>query len=170
MAYQRKLGRTADQRKALLRNQVTNLIWYGRIETTLARAKEVRSAAERLITLAVRECDNNVEVEKTFNNDKGQTVTVKVTNDAPSKLHARRLAMAYLYDVQEPKKQDESKSEYKARTKDAKHPCVEKLFREIGPKYKARNAEKNCAGGYTRIVKKGPRRGDAAEMVILELV
>ena len=79
MAYQRKLGRTASQRKALLRNQVTNLIWYGRIETTLARAKEVRSEAERLITLAIRECDNNVSVEKTFNNDKGQTVTVSST-------------------------------------------------------------------------------------------
>lgn len=170
MAYQRKLGRPADQRKALLRNQVTNLIWYGRIETTLARAKEVRSAAERLITLAVRECDNNLQVEKTFNNDKGQTVTVTVRNDAPSKLHARRLIMAYLYDMQEPKKDDETKAQYKERTKDVKHPCVEKLFGEIGPKYKARNAEKNCAGGYTRILKKGPRRGDAAEMVILELV
>ena len=78
MAYQRKLGRTAAQRKALLRNQVTNLIWYGRIETTLARAKEVRSVAEHLITLAIRECDNNVSVEKTFNNDKGQSVTVTV--------------------------------------------------------------------------------------------
>ena len=54
---QRKLGRTADQRKALLRNQVTNLLWYGRIETTEARAKEVRRVAERLITLAVKECD-----------------------------------------------------------------------------------------------------------------
>ena len=82
MAYQRKLGRTAAQRKALLRNQVTNLIWYGRIETTLARAKEVRSAAEHLITLAIRECDNTVSVEKTFNNDKGQSVTVTVQNDA----------------------------------------------------------------------------------------
>ena len=80
MAYQRKLGRTAAQRKALLRNQVTNLIWYGRIETTLARAKEVRSAAEHLITLAIRECDNTVSVEKTFNNDKGQSVTVTVQN------------------------------------------------------------------------------------------
>ena len=167
---QRKLGRTAAQRKALLRNQVTNLIWYGRIVTTLARAKEVRREAEKLITLAINECDNNVEVEKTFNNDKGQTVTVTVTNDAPSKLAARRRIMAYLYDMKEPKQDDESKSAYRARTKDVKHPCVEKLFREIGPKYKARNAEKACAGGYTRILKKGPRRGDAAEMVILELV
>ena len=167
---QRKLGRTADQRKALLRNQVTNLIWYGRIETTLARAKEVRSMAERLITLAINECENNVQVEKTFNNEKGQTVTVTVTNDAPSKLAARRKIMAYLYEIKEPKLADESKAAYTARTKDVKYPCVEKLFREIGPKYKARNAEKNCAGGYTRIIKKGPRRGDAAEMVILELV
>ena len=170
MAYQRKLGRTAAQRKALLRNQVTNLIWYGRIETTLARAKEVRSAAEHLITLAIRECDNTVSVKKTFNNDKGQSVTVTVQNDAPSKLHARRQIMAYLYDVKEPKLDDESKKAYTERTKDVKYPCVEKLFREIGPKYKARNAEKNCAGGYTRILKKGPRRGDAAEMVILELI
>ncbi len=170
MAYQRKLGRPADQRKALLRNQVTHLIWYGRIETTLARAKEVRSAAERLITLAIRECDNTVEATKSFNNEKGQTVTVTVQNDAPSKLHARRLIMAYLYDLQEQRKDDETKKEFKERTKDVKHPCVEKLFKEIGPKFKARNAEKNCAGGYTRILKKGPRRGDAAEMVIIELV
>ena len=168
---QRKLGcRNAAQRKALLRNQVTNLIWYGRIETTLARAKEVRSMAEHLITLAINECENNVQVEKTFNNDKGQTVTVTVQNDAPSKLHARRQIMAYLYEIKEAKQDDESKSAYRARTKDNKYPCVEKLFREIGPKYKARNAEKNCAGGYTRIIKKGPRRGDAAEMVILELI
>ena len=168
---QRKLGlRTAAQRKALLRNQVTNLIWYGRIETTLARAKEVRRMAERLITLAINECDNNVQVEKTFNNDKGQTVTVTVQNDSATKLAARRTIMAYLYEVKEPKQDDETKSAYRERTKDVKYPCVEKLFREIAPKYKARNAEKNCAGGYTRIIKKGPRRGDAAEMVILELI
>ena len=123
MAYQRKLGRTAAQRKALLRNQVTNLIWYGRIETTLARAKEVRSAAEHLITLAIRECDNTVSVEKTFNNDKGQSVTVTVQNDAPSKLHARRQIMAYLYDVKEPKLDDESKKAYAERTKDVKYPA-----------------------------------------------
>ena len=66
MATQRKLGRTADQRKALLRNQVTNLIWYGRIETTLARAKEVRSVAEKMITLAVREYDKTVDVQKSY--------------------------------------------------------------------------------------------------------
>ena len=73
---QRKLGRTADQRKALLRNQVTNLIWYGRIETTEARAKEVRRAAERLITLAVNECDNTIATTKEAHNDKEQIVTI----------------------------------------------------------------------------------------------
>ncbi len=170
MATQRKLGRTADQRKALLRNQVTNLIWHGRIETTLAKAKEVRSAAERLITLAIRECENNVEATKEFHNEKGQLMTITVQNDSASKLHARRLIMAYLYDIQEQKKEDESKADFKERTKDNKHPVVEKLFREIGPKFKARNAEKGCAGGYTRIYRLGPRRGDAAEMVILEIL
>ncbi len=72
---QRKLGRPADQRKALLRGQVTQLIWHGRIETTLHRAKEVRSMAERLITLAIREHENTTEVTKNFNNEKGQTVS-----------------------------------------------------------------------------------------------
>ena len=166
----RKLGRPSDQRKAMLRNQVTNLIWYGKIETTLQRAKEVSSMAEHLITLAVRECDNNIEVTKDTNNEKGQTVTLTVTNDAPSKLHARRQAMRVLYEIPTPKNEKESKSEYKERTGAIKHPVVEKLFREIGPKYKARKAEKGQGGGYTRIIKKGPRRGDSAEMVILELI
>ena len=170
MATERKLGRTASQRKAMLRNLTTNLLWYGRIETTEAKAKEVRSIVDKMITLAIREYDQTVEVEKEFYNDKKQIVKQTFVNDLPSKLHARRLMMAYLYDIQEAKKDDENKADYKERTKDNKHPVVEKLFREIGPKYKARNAEKNCSGGYTRIYKLGPRRGDAAEMVILELV
>ena len=170
MATERKLGRTASQRKAMLRNLTTNLLWYGRIETTEAKAKEVRSIVDKMITLAIREYDKTVDVEKEFYNDKKQIVKQTFTNDLPSKLHARRLMMAYLYDVQEAKKDDESKAEYKERTKDNKHPVVEKLFREYGPKYRARNQEKNCAGGYTRIYTLGPRRGDAAEMVIIELV
>ena len=170
MATERKLGRTASQRKAMLRNLTTNLLWYGRIETTEAKAKEVRSIVDKMITLAIREYDKTVDVEKEFYNDKKQIVKQTFTNDLPSKLHARRLMMAYLYDVQEAKKDDESKSEYKERTKDNKHPVVEKLFREYGPKYRARNQEKGCAGGYTRMYKLGPRRGDAAEMVVIELV
>ena len=78
----RKLGRPTDQRMALLRNQVTNLIWYGRIETTLTRAKEVRSMAERLITVAMRECDNTVELKKETKNDKQQIVVLDVVKQA----------------------------------------------------------------------------------------
>ena len=158
MAKERKLGRPADQRKALLRNQVSQLIWNGKITTTLDRAKEVRSIAEKLITLAMRECDNTVEVTKTF------------VNDAPSKLHARRILMAYLYDLQEQKKPDESKADFKERTKDIKHPIIEKMFREYAPKYNKRKAELGQGGGYTRILKMGPRKGDGAEMVVLELI
>ena len=164
MSNQRKLGRTADQRKALLRNQVTNLIWYGRIETTEAKAKEVRRVADKMITLAVREADNTVNTTKQTHNDKGQLMTLDVVNDKPSKLHARRMIMAYLYDLKEPRKADENKAEYKERTRHVKHPEVEKHFREIAPKYKDRK------GGYTRLTKLGPRRGDAAEMVVLELI
>ena len=170
MAHERKLGRTASQRKAMLRNLTTNLLWYGRIETTEAKAKEVRSIVDKMITLAIREYDQTVEVEKEFYNDKKQIVKETFVNDLPSKLHARRLMMAYLYDVKEEKKDDENKADYKERTKDNKHPVVEKLFREYGPKYRARNQEKNCAGGYTKMYKLGPRRGDAAEMVVIELV
>ena len=167
---QRKLGRPADQRKALLRNQVTNLIWYGRIETTLARAKEVRRAAERLITLAVNECDNTIAVTKETHNDKGQLITLDVINDTPSKLHARRMIMSYLYELKDVRRKDEDKEDFKERTKDVKYPVVEKLFRDIGPKFKKRNEEKSCAGGYTRIYKLGPRRGDAAEMCVIEII
>lgn len=167
---QRKLGRPSDQRKALLRNQVTSLLWHGRIETTVTRAKEVRSIAEKMVTLAVHEFDKSVPSKKEFHNEKGQIVSIDVVNDAPGKLHARRLMMAYLYDFQEIKKSDESKSEYKERTKDNRHPVVEKLFREYGPKYRARNEEKNSSGGYTRISRLGPRRGDAAEMCIIEMI
>ena len=166
----RKLGRPTNQRKAMLRNQVTNLIWYGKIETTLARAKEVRSIAEHLITIAMRECENTVEVKKVTNNDKGQTVEKTVVNDQPSRLAARRQVMAYLYRMPVMQGKDEEKEDYIQRKKDVKHPVVEKLFREIAPKYKARAAEKGQGGGYTRIVKMGPRRGDSAEMVVLELV
>ena len=170
MALERKLGRTASQRKAMLRGLTTQLLWNGRIETTEARAKEVRSIADKMITLAVREYDKTVDVEKEFTNDKKQIVKETVTNDLPSKLAARRIMMSYLYEAKQAKEEDESKKLYRDRTKDNKHPVVEKVFREYGPKYRARNQEKGCAGGYTRIIKKGPRRGDAAEMVILELV
>ncbi len=164
MAYQRKLGRTADQRKALLRGLVTNLFNNGRIETTEAKAKEVRRIAERMITLAVKEHENTVTVTKEFHNDKGQLTTQEFVNDAPSKLAARRTMMAYLYNVPAAREEDERKHDYKVRQREVKYPVVEKLFREIAPACKERN------GGYTRMYKMGPRRGDAAEMVILEII
>lgn len=165
----RKLGRVSDQRVALLRNQTTALLWNGKIITTEARAKEVRSIAEKLITLAVGEYENSETVEKDRHNEKSQIVKKEVYVDKPSKLHARRQIMSYLYDVPEFKSKKESKSDYKERTADKAHPVVEKLFREIAPKYAAKAAE-GSKGGYTRMTKLGPRRGDAAEMVVLELV
>ena len=169
----RKLGKPSDQRVALLRNQTTALLWNGKIITTETRAKEIRSIAEKLITLAVSEYQNSETVEKETYNEKGQIVKAEKQQDKPSKLHARRQIMAYLYDIPEPKQEKdgkvESKSDYKERTKDNRHPVVEKLFREIAPKYDAR-AKEGKKGGYTRITKLGPRRGDAAEMVVLELV
>ena len=109
----RKLGRTSDHRKAMLRAMVTFLLENGKIETTVTRAKEVRSMAEKYITLA-----------------------------KDSSLHSKRQAMAFI----------------------TKEDVVKKLYEEIAPKYQDRN------GGYCRIVKTGPRRGDAAEMAIIELI
>ena len=165
----RKLGKPTDQRVAMLRNLTTALIWNGKIVTTETRAKEVRSIAEKMITLAVRENKNSETVEKDVMNEKGQVSKVEKVQDLPSKLHARRQIMAYLYDVPELKKAKERKSAYKERTKDRAHPVVEKLFRDLAPKYDARIQE-GMKGGYTRIYKLGARRGDAAPMVVLELV
>ena len=113
MATYRKLGLPTDQRKAMLRNLVTSLLKHGKIETTVTRAKETRSIAEKMITLGKR-----------------------------GDLHARRQVLAYVMD----------------------ETVVNNLFTDIAPKYAERN------GGYTRIIKKGPRRGDAAEMAFIELV
>jgi len=170
MAGYRKLSLPSDQRRALLRNQVTELLDKGRIETTLNRAKEVRKIAEKLITSAIKECDNVVEVTKTVQNDKQQSVEITVKNDMPSRLAARRAALAYIYDVPMAKNDGESKSDYAERTGDIKHPVVDRLFTELGPKYKKRAEDLGQGGGYTRIVKLGNRLGDGSEMVILELV
>lgn len=113
MAGTRKLGRTSDHRRAMMRAMVTYLFENGKIETTVTRAKEVRAVAEKMITL-------------------GKTDT----------LHSKRQVYSYI----------------------TKEEVARKVFDEIAPKYEDRN------GGYTRIIKIGPRRGDAAEMAIIELV
>ncbi len=170
MATLNKLSRPSGQRKALLRNQVTALIWHGSIKTTAARAKEVRRIAEKLITKAIHEYDNNVTVTKAVKDESGNIVKLEVVNDAPSKLAVRRAVMSYLNDIPLEKGEKESKYKYSMRSREVAHPVVEKLFREIAPKYDKRAKELGQGGGYTRIVKCGPRRGDAAEVVILELV
>ena len=96
--------------------------------------------------------------------------TVEVTNDGPKKLAARRRLMAELVDLKEIKGEKESKSAYKARIKDVKHPLIEKMFKEYAPKYDARKEELGQGGGYTRIIKTGVRRGDAAETCVLKLI
>lgn len=174
MPLQRKLGRATDQRKAVLKGLVTSLFEYGKIETTLARAKEVKNIAEKMITIAIKEADNfepkNVKVTTakldptgkkilkgvTSRNDKSYRVVEREEKserkavDNPSRLHARKMIMNWVYKVKD--KDGNSIN------------LANKIFDEIAPKYK------DNKGGYTRIYKLGVRRGDAAEVVILELV
>ncbi len=178
MAKYRKLGRTSDQRRALLKNQVTALLYNGKIVTTEAKAKEVRKIAEGLIALAVKEKDNYETVKVTAKvprKDKdgkrvkevvdGKKVTVydevekEIKKDMPSRLHARRQMLKLLNPVTEV---PTAAAGRKRGTKEVD--MVAKLFDEIAPKYVGRN------GGYTRIVKIGQRKGDAAMEVLLELV
>ena len=174
MATNRKLGKTTDIRLAMLKTQVTDLILHGKIETTEARAKEVKAIADSLISLAVKEKDNfetvEVKVSRTKLDAKGnketelvkskngkeylkvvrEEVTEKRQKDMPSRLNARRKMMKTLNKVKD---------------EDGKNiDLTAKLFNEIAPKYEGR------VGGYTRILKLGQRRGDAAEVVILQLV
>ena len=169
MATNRKLGKTTDIRLAMLKTQVTDLILHGKIETTEARAKEVKAIADSLIALAIKEKDNfetvDVKVVKAKLDSKGNKITelVKSKNgneylkvvkeekteqrqkDMPSRLNARRKMMTKLNKVKDTD-------------------VIGKLFNEVAPKYEGR------VGGYTRIVKAGPRKGDAAEVAILQLV
>ena len=165
-----KLGKTTKQRMALLRGQASQLLWYGRIETTQARAKELRSYVEKLITKAVNTYDDVVEYEVVAKDKKGKEVKTTSVKDGPKKLAARRQIIAKTYDLQEIKAFGESKKAYKERTAQIQHPLVEKLFNEIAPKYAQRKEELGQGGGYTRIYLLGQRRGDGAEQAVIELV
>ena len=166
----RKLGRTSKERNALLRGLASQLLWYGKIETTAEKAKELRSYVEKLITKAVNTYDDNIEFEVTKTDKKGKEVKVTSVKDGAKKLAARRAIMAKTYDLQEVKGFSEKKSEFKARTADVQHPLMDKLFNEIAPKYAARKEELGQGGGYTRIRLICERRGDGAEVAIIELV
>lgn len=178
MAKYRKLGRTSDQRKALLRSQVTSVIYNGKIVTTLARAKEVQKIVDGLIALGVKEKDNFETVKVTAKvavKDKDgkrvkevvdgkkvtkyDTVEKEIKKDLPSRMNARRKMVKVLYPVTEVPSKAAGK---KKNTKEVD--LVSKIFDEYGVKYANRN------GGYTRIVKIGQRKGDGAMEVVLELV
>ena len=182
MAKYRKLGRTSSQRKAMLRGLVTQLLWHGKIVTTETRAKEARKIVEGLIATAIKAKDDYEEVTiqaKVPKRDKDgkrvkkvvdgkkvteyETVEKKIKKDNPSRLHARRQILRVLYDVVDVAAKPNGKHS-KKRSDRKKVDLVEKLFSEYAPKYEERK------GGYTRIVKIGPRKGDAALEVVLELV
>ena len=170
MAETKKLGRPTKERVAVLRNQVSMLLWNGRVETTLAKAKAIQSQSERLLTVAMGAYLDTVKVEKDVVNNKGVTVKRMVMQDGPQKLAARRKLMAYLYDLQEIRSKDESKKAFTKRTKHINHPLIEKIFNELAPKYAKRAKDLGQGGGYTRVLKLGTRRGDNAEMALIELV
>ncbi len=166
----RKLGLNATQRVALIKNQASALLWYGKIETTEARAKEVASYVAKILTLAVNNYTDTVETKVTVADEKGKETTKTLIKDGVKKLNARRKIMSMVIDLQEVKGYKESKADFKKRTRAVKSPLIEKIFDEYAPKYATRKEEKGQGGGYTRIYKLGPRKGDAAEVAIIELV
>ncbi|MDY5676752.1 MAG: bL17 family ribosomal protein [Eubacteriales bacterium] len=166
----RKLNRPTDERMAVMRSLATNLLWYGKIETTLEKAKEVRIYAEKIITKAINTYEDVVKTTKTTVDAKGVKTQREVINDGTKKLAARRDMMSKLYDIQEVRAEKESKADFVKRTADIKHPLIEKIFNVYAPKYAKRKETLGTGGGYTRIVKLGTRNGDNAEMAIIELV
>lgn len=165
-----KLGRPSKERDAMLRGLVSSLLWNGKVETTLAKAKSTARQAEKILTLAINSYEDTLKVEKEVKGADGKKIKTTVLNDGPKKLAARKAIMAYVYDLQEQRKPKESITAYKARVEGINHPIVEKIFNVYAPKYAERAKQVGQGGGYTRISKLGLRRGDASQMAIVELI
>ena len=174
MAEIRKLGRTTDHRLAMLKNQVTQVIWHGQIVTTEQKAKEVKSLVDSLMSLAVKEKDNYEMVEKKVSRAKVDENGRKVTEVATSK-NGKKFDKVVREEVTETVKQDKPSRLAVRRTliknlnkvKDENGNNVDlpgKMLNELAEKYA------NVKGGYTRIIKLGKRRGDNAEEVVLQLI
>jgi large subunit ribosomal protein L17 len=144
-------------------------LWNGKIETTFARAKAIQKLADKYLTLAINTYQDVLKVTKT-KKVKGVDTQVEVLNDGPTKLAARRRLMARLSDMQETKGKKESLTAYRMRTEDVKHPLIEKMFNEYAPKFDKRSQELGQKGGYTAVHKLGMRRGDAAQMALIEIL
>ncbi len=166
----RKLGKPTDQRLAMLSNLATDILWYGHIETTFDRAKSAAKIVEKVITLAVNSYEDVVTVEKTTLDNNGKEKKVSVSKDGIKKLNARRQIIAMLQDRQEQRKKGEKLTDFEARTQGIEMPLIEKIFDDLAPKYAERAKEMGQKGGYTRVIKTSVRRGDNAQLALVELV
>ena len=166
----RKLGKPTDQRLAMLSNLATDILWYGHIETTFDRAKAAARIVEKVITLAVNSYEDVVTTEKTTLDNNGKEKKVSVSKDGVKKLNARRQIIAMLQDRQEQRKKGEKLVDFEARTQGIEMPLIEKIFDDIAPKYAERAKEVGQKGGYTRVIKTTVRRGDNAQMALVELI
>ncbi len=166
----RKLGKPTDQRLAMLSNLATDILWYGHIETTFDRAKAAAKIVEKVITLAVNSYEDVVTTEKVTLDANGKEKKVTVSKDGVKKLNARRQIIAMVEDRQEQRKKGEKLVDFEARVGDVKMPLIEKIFDDLAPKYAERAKELGQKGGYTRVIKTNVRRGDNAQMALVELV
>lgn len=166
----KKLNMPTKHRVSVMRNQATDLLWKGKIETTEARAKSLQSYAEKILTLAINSYEDVIKTSKTVVDAAGNKTSVEVINDGAKKLAARRKIMSKVYTVKEQRLPGEKKSVFLARTENIKHPLLEKIFNVHAPKYAERIKQTGVGGGYTRIIKLGKRKGDNADMAIIELI